>query len=57
MVSMLPLDPRFTVSNAAKGDELIRAIEICSMPSLGGEVRPSAPCHKSLQHIKNPKGV
>jgi hypothetical protein len=40
------LDPRFTDSNTAEGDELSRAIKIRSTPTFGGEVKPSAPCRK-----------
>jgi hypothetical protein len=32
------------------GNGFLRAIEIRSMPSFRGEVKLSAPCHKSLQH-------
>jgi hypothetical protein len=39
-------------SNLAKGDGSIRAIKICSTPSFGGQVQPSAPCHKNLQHAE-----
>jgi hypothetical protein len=42
------------LSNPAKGDGLLRMIKICSVPPFGGEVKPLAPCFKSLQHVKNP---
>jgi hypothetical protein len=31
-----------------------RVKKICGMPSFGGEVKLSVPCHKILQHVKNP---
>jgi hypothetical protein len=31
----------------------LRVIKIHSAPSFGGEVKPLAPCHKILWHIKN----
>jgi hypothetical protein len=49
-----PLDPRFAGSNPAKDDCLLRAIKIRSMPSFGWEVKPSVPCHKILQQVKEP---
>jgi hypothetical protein len=41
-------------SNPANDKRFLRAIKICSMPSLRGEINPSAPCHKILQHVKEP---
>jgi hypothetical protein len=41
-------------SNTAKGDGFLRVIKICRTPSFRGEVKPSAPCRKILQHIKEP---
>jgi hypothetical protein len=35
-----------------RGDGFLRAIKICSTPSFRGEVKPSAPCCKILQYIK-----
>jgi hypothetical protein len=37
-----------------RGDGFLRAAKICSTPSFGGEVKPEAPCHKILQHVKEP---
>jgi hypothetical protein len=56
MVSV-PLDPRFAGSNPAQCDGFLRAIKIPSMPSFGGEVKPSAPCSKILRHVKIPYDV
>jgi hypothetical protein len=39
-------------SNLTKDDAFLRVIKTCSMPSCGGEVKPSAPCHKILWHEK-----
>jgi hypothetical protein len=36
------------------GDGFLRAIKVCSMPSFGGEVKPSTPCPQILQHVKQP---
>jgi hypothetical protein len=44
----------FTVSNPAKDNELLMAIEIRSTTSFGGEVKPSVPCRKVLRRIKKP---
>jgi hypothetical protein len=52
MVSVLSLDPRFAGSNPAVGDGILGAITICSTPSFGGEVKPSAPCREILRHVK-----
>jgi hypothetical protein len=38
----------------AKGEGFLRAIKFHSMPSFGGEVTLLAPCHKILQHVKEP---
>jgi hypothetical protein len=39
-------------SNLTKGDGFLRVIKICSIPSLVGEVKPEAPCHTILWHVK-----
>jgi hypothetical protein len=41
-------------SNPAKGDGFLRATKICSTTSFGGEVKPSVPCCKILQLVKDP---
>jgi hypothetical protein len=35
----------------------LRALKICNTPSFGGEVKPSAPCHKILWDVKEPFDV
>jgi hypothetical protein len=47
-------DPRFTGSNPTKGDGFLRVVRIRSTTSVRGEVKPSAPCCKILQHVKDP---
>jgi hypothetical protein len=44
----LQLDPSFAGSNSAEGDGLLRAIRIRSSTSFGEEIKPEAPCRKSL---------
>jgi hypothetical protein len=48
----LPLDLRFAGSNPVQDDGFLRAIKIRSTTSFGGNVTPSVPCRKSLQHVK-----
>jgi hypothetical protein len=54
ILACLPLDPRFAGSNPAEDDGFLRSIKIHSTPSFGGEVKPSVPCRKILQHVKEP---
>jgi hypothetical protein len=54
VVSVLGIGPKVRISDLAEVDEFIRAIKICSMPFFGGEVKPSAPCRKILQQLKEP---
>jgi hypothetical protein len=49
VVTCLPLGPRLAGSNPAEGDGFLKAIKI---HRIGGEVKPSAPCHKNLRHVK-----
>jgi hypothetical protein len=51
MVSVLAIVPGFASSNPAEGDGFLGAVKVRSTPSLGGEVKPSAPC-KILRHVK-----
>jgi hypothetical protein len=53
----MPLGPRFMGSNLAKDDGFLQVIKIHSMTSFCWKVRPSAPCQKILQHLKEPCGV
>jgi hypothetical protein len=48
------LDPRFTGSDPAQNDGILRAIKIHSKLSFGGEVKPSAPVRKIYGTLKNP---
>jgi len=41
-----PLVPKFTGSNPAEAVGFLRAKKILSMPSFGGEVKPSVPCRR-----------
>jgi hypothetical protein len=41
-------------SNPAEDVGFLRAIKILSMTSSGGEVKPSVPCHKFVQHAVEP---
>jgi hypothetical protein len=49
----LPLDPRFTGSNPAEDDGILRVIKICTMTSFVGEVKLAVP-YKILWHVKDP---
>jgi hypothetical protein len=53
-LSLLPLDPRFASSNPAEDDGFLRAMKVRITYPFGGEVKPSAPCRKSLWRVKNP---
>jgi hypothetical protein len=43
----------FAGSIPAEGGGFSRAIKIRSTPSLGGEIKPSAPCRKIFRHVKD----
>jgi hypothetical protein len=45
--------PRFVASNPTENYEFLKAIKIRSMTSFRGKVKPSAPCRKILQHVKD----
>jgi hypothetical protein len=51
-VSVLATGPKIRGFNPSRDDGFLRAIRIRSTPSLGGEVKLSAPCHKILRHVK-----
>jgi hypothetical protein len=53
MVSVLAIEPKVPKFKAGQGDGFLRATEICSTPSFGGEVIPEAPCCKILRHVKS----
>jgi hypothetical protein len=52
VVSVLAIGPSVCGFNLAEGDGYLRMIKICNMPSFGGEVKPLAPCHEILWHVK-----
>jgi hypothetical protein len=52
MVSMLATGPRFCRFKPSRGNGLLRAIKIGSMPAFRGEVKLEAPCRKILWHVK-----
>jgi hypothetical protein len=46
MVSMLVIRLKVHRFKPGQGDKFLRVIKkVCSMPSIGGEVKPEAPCH------------
>jgi hypothetical protein len=53
MVSMLAIGPKVHRFKPGWGDGFLGVIKICSMPSFRGEVKPLAPWHKCLRHVKN----
>jgi hypothetical protein len=54
MANVLAVGPMICRFNPGQGQRIFKAIKVPSMPSFGGEVKPSAPCHKILQYVKNP---
>jgi hypothetical protein len=52
MVSELSFGPNVRGFKPDRDDGL-RAIKICSTPSFGGKVKPSAPCREILRRVKN----
>jgi hypothetical protein len=46
--------PKLCRLKPGRGQWIFKAIKIHSTPSFEGEVMPSAPCHKILQHVKEP---
>jgi hypothetical protein len=50
----LPFDPSFAGSNPIEDDGFLRVIKIHSMNFFRAEVKLAVPCHKILQHVKNP---
>jgi hypothetical protein len=53
VASVLEILPKAS-SKADEGDGFLRTIKIRSTPSFRGEVKPEAPSHKILRHVKNP---
>jgi hypothetical protein len=52
MVSVLVIGPKVRRFKSGREDGFLRAINILSTTSFGGEVKPSAPCRKFLRHVK-----
>jgi hypothetical protein len=52
MVSVFDIRPKVRRFKPGQGDGFLKVIKICSTPSFKGEVNPSAPYLKSLQHVK-----
>jgi hypothetical protein len=50
----MPVDPMFGGSNSVEDDGFLKTIKILSTTSFGDEVKPSVPCHKILQLVKDP---
>jgi hypothetical protein len=48
MVIMLAIGPKVCGSNLDKSSGILRAINICSMTSFGGKIKPWAPCFKIM---------
>jgi hypothetical protein len=53
MVSVLAIGSKVHGFKPSQGNEFLRAIKIHCTLSFGGEVKPSALCHKMLGHAKN----
>jgi hypothetical protein len=54
VVSVLATGSKGCGFKPRQGDGFLMAIKICSIPSFGWEVKLEAPCHKLLQHVKEP---
>jgi hypothetical protein len=53
VVSLLATGPKDNGFKRGWGNGLLRVIKICSTPSFGWGIKPEAPCHKTLQHVKS----
>jgi hypothetical protein len=54
VVTVLATGPKGHRFKPGQDDGFLMAIKICSTPSFGWEVKPKAPCHEILQHVKEP---
>jgi hypothetical protein len=54
MVSVLATGPKGRGFKPGLGDGFLMAIQIRSTPSFAWKVKPEVPCHKILQHVKDP---
>jgi hypothetical protein len=52
VVSVFAIGPEVRGFKPAEEDGFLIAIKIRSTPSFGGKVKPSAPCRKTLRHVK-----
>jgi hypothetical protein len=52
MVGVLAIGSEVCGFRPYRGDGFLRVLKICSTPSRG-EVKPLAPCHKILRHVRN----
>jgi hypothetical protein len=52
VVSVLTTGPKGHGFKSDRGNGLLRAIKICNTPYFRQEVKPEAPCHKFLWHVK-----
>jgi hypothetical protein len=41
------------ITNFQQSDGFLRAMKVCSTPSIGWEVKPEVPCRKILRHVKD----
>jgi hypothetical protein len=54
VVSVLATGPKGHGFKLGRGDGFLKAIKIHSTPSFRWEVKKEVPCHKILQHTKDP---
>jgi hypothetical protein len=53
MVSVIAIRLKVLRFKPGRSDGFLRVIKVRSRPSFGEEVKPEAPCHKVLWHVKN----
>jgi hypothetical protein len=53
MVSVIAIGPKVPGFKTRRGDEVLKAIQIRTMPSLEGEVKPEAPWREILWNVKD----
>jgi hypothetical protein len=51
LFSVRAIGPKVCGFKLARGNGFVRAIEVHSTPSFGGEVKPKAPCRKISRHV------
>jgi hypothetical protein len=54
VVSVLATGPKDRGFKPSLSDGFLRVIKTCSTPSFRWEVKAEAPCHKILEHVKDP---